>query len=107
MKEQMKITLSHAVGDIFVPFEGFFFCLERQIKKKKSYKTFALVFEVRAVSWERGGSGSLVSLLDFREEQLNSGVWDYLSSTPARLFLGGCHSSFHCVLVAFKFEVRI
>lgn len=75
--------------------------------KKKSYKTFALVFEVRAVSWEQGGSGSMVSLLDFREEQLNSGVWDYLSSTPARLFLGGCHSSFHCVLVAFKFEVRI
>lgn len=33
MKELMKITLSHATGDIFVPFEGFFFFFERQIKK--------------------------------------------------------------------------
>lgn len=49
----------------------------------------------------------MVSLLDFREEQLNSGVWDYLSSTPARLFFWGCHNSFHCVLTVFKFEVRI
>lgn len=63
--------------------------------EKKPYKIFALVFEVCAVSWEQGGSGSMVALLDFREEQLNSGVWGYLNSTPARLlFLGAATTVF-------------